>query len=143
MKNQPVIVVRKKKGGHAGHHGGAWKVAYADFMTAMMAFFLVLWIVGQSAQVRAAVAGYFRDPGLFDFEKSTSIVPGGNQGLLPEPKPGEKQPKEKPQPAPAPAAAAPIATPIARPAMKRATANQRSEFGKAVQMEEIQNRRAA
>jgi chemotaxis protein MotB len=88
MKNQPVIVVKKKKGGHGGHHGGAWKVAYADFVTAMMAFFLVMWLVGQSAQVRAAVAGYFRDPGLFDYEKSNSMVPGGQKGVLPEPKVG-------------------------------------------------------
>jgi chemotaxis protein MotB len=88
MKNQPVIVVKKKKGGHGGHHGGAWKVAFADFMTAMFAFFLVMWIIGQSAQVKSAVAGYFRDPGLFDFEKSTSMVPGGQKGLLPEQQPG-------------------------------------------------------
>jgi chemotaxis protein MotB len=88
MKNQPVIIVKKKKGGHGGHHGGAWKVAFADFMTAMFAFFLVMWIVGQSAQVKSAVAGYFRDPGVFDFEKSNSMVPGGQKGILPEQKPG-------------------------------------------------------
>lgn len=88
MKNQPVIIVKKKKGGHGSHHGGAWKVAYADFVTALMAFFLVMWIVGQSAQVRAAVAGYFRNPGLFDYEKSSSMVPGGQKGILPEQKPG-------------------------------------------------------
>jgi chemotaxis protein MotB len=88
MKNQPVIIVKKKKGGHGGHHGGAWKVAYADFVTAMMAFFLVMWIVGQSKAVKAAVAGYFRNPGLFDFEKSDSMVPGGQKGILPEPKSG-------------------------------------------------------
>lgn len=89
MKNQPVIVVKKRRGGHGSHHGGAWKVAYADFVTAMMAFFLVMWIVGQSAQVRAAVAGYFRNPGLFEFEKSNSMVPGGEKGVLPEPKSGQ------------------------------------------------------
>jgi chemotaxis protein MotB len=88
MKNQPVIIVKKKKGGHGAHHGGAWKVAFADFMTAMFAFFLVMWIVGQSAQVKSAVAGHFRDPGVFDFEKSTSMVPGGEKGILPEQKPG-------------------------------------------------------
>jgi chemotaxis protein MotB len=89
MKNQPVIIVKKKKGGHGGHHGGAWKVAFADFMTAMFAFFLVMWIVGQSQQVKSAVAGYFRDPGVFDFEKSNSMVPGGQKGILPEQKPGD------------------------------------------------------
>lgn len=88
MKNQPVIIVKKKKGGHGGHHGGAWKVAYADFVTALMAFFLVMWIVGQSAAVKAAVAGYFKDPGLFDYEKSNSMVPGGQNGILPEQAPG-------------------------------------------------------
>ncbi len=58
---QPIIIV-KKKGGHGGHHGGAWKVAYADFVTAMMAFFLVMWIVGLSKPTRIAIAAYFRDP---------------------------------------------------------------------------------
>ena len=51
---QPVIVVKKKVAAHGGHHGGAWKVAYADFVTAMMAFFLVLWLVGQGKDVKAA-----------------------------------------------------------------------------------------
>jgi chemotaxis protein MotB len=60
----PVIVVKKKKG-HGGHHGGAWKVAYADFVTAMMAFFLVMWLVSQSDKVKEGVGGYFRDPAAF------------------------------------------------------------------------------
>ncbi len=57
----PIIVVRKKSG-HGAHHGGAWKVAYADFVTAMMALFIVLWLMSQSDQVKRAVAGYFNDP---------------------------------------------------------------------------------
>ena len=57
---QPIIV--KKKIVHGGHHGGAWKVAYADFVTAMMALFIVLWLMGSSEPVKKAVAGYFRDP---------------------------------------------------------------------------------
>jgi len=57
----PIIVI-KKKGGHGGHHGGAWKVAYADFVTAMMALFIVLWLLSSSKQVQEAVGGYFRDP---------------------------------------------------------------------------------
>ncbi|MDH3252224.1 MAG: OmpA family protein [Ignavibacteria bacterium] len=61
----PVLIVKKKRTGHKGHHGGAWKVAYADFVTAMMALFIVLWIVGQSRQVKQYVANYFRDPGAF------------------------------------------------------------------------------
>jgi chemotaxis protein MotB len=60
-KAQPIIVIRKK-GGHGGRHGGAWKVAYADFVTALMSLFIVLWLMGQSEQVKKAVAGYFNDP---------------------------------------------------------------------------------
>jgi chemotaxis protein MotB len=60
----PIIIKRKKHAAH-GHHGGAWKVAYADFVTAMMALFIVLWIVGQSKQVKQYVANYFKDPGAF------------------------------------------------------------------------------
>src|SRR5512135_3441354 len=60
----PIRIVKKVKQ-HGGHHGGAWKVAYADFVTAMMALFIVLWIVGQSKQVKQYVANYFKDPGAF------------------------------------------------------------------------------
>lgn len=56
-----IRIVKKKNAGH-GHHGGAWKVAYADFVTAMMAFFMVMWLIGMDAQTRAAIAAYFRDP---------------------------------------------------------------------------------
>ena len=58
---QPIIVV-KKVSGHGGHHGGAWKVAYADFVTAMMALFIVLWLLNSSVKIKKAVAGYFNDP---------------------------------------------------------------------------------
>ena len=57
----PIIII-KKKVGHAGHHGGAWKVAYADFVTAMMALFIVLWLLSSSEKVKKAVGGYFQDP---------------------------------------------------------------------------------
>jgi chemotaxis protein MotB len=63
-QNVPIRIVKKKRG-HAGAHGGAWKVAYADFVTAMMALFIVLWIVGQSKQVKEYIAQYFKDPGAF------------------------------------------------------------------------------
>ena len=56
------IIIKKKKGGHGGHHGGAWKVAYADFVTAMMALFIVLWLMNSSVQVRKAISAYFTDP---------------------------------------------------------------------------------
>lgn len=55
------IIIRKKHGGH-GAHGGAWKVAYADFVTAMMALFIVLWLMSSSEKVKEAVAQYFIDP---------------------------------------------------------------------------------
>jgi len=57
---QPIVI--KRTGGHGGHHGGAWKVAYADFVTAMMALFIVLWLLNSSQQVKVAVGGYFKDP---------------------------------------------------------------------------------
>src|SRR5579863_5565958 len=58
-----VIIIKKvKKGGHAGHHGGAWKVAYADFVTAMMSFFLLLWLLNVTTDVqKRGIADYF-DP---------------------------------------------------------------------------------
>ncbi|HET8638476.1 MAG TPA: flagellar motor protein MotB, partial [Acidobacteriaceae bacterium] len=61
MPPKTIILVKKAKG-HAGHHGGAWKVAYADFVTALMALFIVLWLMNTSPKVRKAVAGYFNDP---------------------------------------------------------------------------------
>src|ERR1700757_1334461 len=60
-KTRPILIV-KKKGDHGGHHGGAWKVAYADFVTAMMALFIVLWLMNSSKQVQQAIGGYFKDP---------------------------------------------------------------------------------
>ena len=60
MPTPPIII--KKKIAHAAHHGGAWKVAYADFVTAMMALFIVLWLLNTNKPIKEAVAGYFRDP---------------------------------------------------------------------------------
>ncbi len=79
-KDQPVIIIRRKKGGH-GHHGGAWKVAYADFVTAMMAFFLVMWLSAQDSRIRDAVAGYFQEPGLLPHQTSNSVLAQGNGGI--------------------------------------------------------------
>jgi chemotaxis protein MotB len=72
---QPIII--KKKGGHAGHHGGAWKVAYADFVTAMMALFIVLWLMNSSKPVQEAVGGYFRDPHGVAQKKGTALGGAG------------------------------------------------------------------
>ena len=57
----PILIIKKKKG-HGGHHGGAWKVAYADFVTAMMALFIVLWLLSTSDDTKKAIGGYFQDP---------------------------------------------------------------------------------
>ncbi len=61
MPAPPPIII-KKKISHGGHHGGAWKVAYADFVTAMMALFIVLWLMNSSKQIQVAIGGYFKDP---------------------------------------------------------------------------------
>ncbi len=60
-KEQPIIII-KKVIGHAAHHGGAWKVAYADFVTAMMALFMVLWLLNSNRETQKAIGGYFMDP---------------------------------------------------------------------------------
>jgi chemotaxis protein MotB len=73
--NTPVRIIVKKKRGHGGAHGGAWKVAYADFVTAMMALFIVLWIVGQSQSVKQAISAYFKDPGVFTSGRTGGILP--------------------------------------------------------------------
>jgi chemotaxis protein MotB len=59
---QPIIIKKKKGGGGHGHHGGAWKVAYADFVTAMMAFFLVMWLMGSDEETKASISHYFNNP---------------------------------------------------------------------------------
>jgi chemotaxis protein MotB len=77
------IIIKKvrKRGGHEAHHGGAWKVAYADFVTAMMALFIVLWIVANNVTIRASVADYFRDPGAM--HKTASGVLSGTNTMRP------------------------------------------------------------
>jgi chemotaxis protein MotB len=57
-----IVIVKKKVAGGHGHHGGSWKVAYADFVTAMMAFFMVMWILGMDDQTKSAIEGYFSNP---------------------------------------------------------------------------------
>jgi chemotaxis protein MotB len=73
------IIIKKKKGHGHGHHGGAWKVAYADFVTAMMAFFLLLWLLGSTTpEEQRYISGYFKDPGGFDIGKG-----GTSPGVIP------------------------------------------------------------
>ena len=77
QKADPPIIVKKKIIAH-GHHGGAWKVAYADFVTAMMALFIVLWLMNTNQEVQKAVAGYFRDPSGTGAAKGSSSAGSGN-----------------------------------------------------------------
>src|SRR5688500_8642746 len=99
---QPIIV-KKKKAAHHGHHGGAWKVAYADFVTAMMAFFMVMWLVGQSKEVKESVASYFADP----FAVSVRPGTGGGTSLIPSDAPaGSPNRREERAAAPGSATAA-------------------------------------
>jgi len=77
---KPVIVI-KKTGAHSSHHGGAWKVAYADFVTAMMAFFLVMWLVNQSDAVKQAVQSYFVNPGGFLKDKGQGTLNGASSPI--------------------------------------------------------------
>ena len=87
QKAQPIVIVKKARHAKHGHHGGAWKVAYADFVTAMMAFFLVMWLVGiASKEQRAAVSEYFRNPsaveGTAAIPGTSSLGPGGASDKL-------------------------------------------------------------
>ncbi|EPA1253465.1 flagellar motor protein MotB [Enterobacter bugandensis] len=90
MKNvTPVIISRKRKKKKHAHHGGTWKIAYADFMTAMMAFFLVMWLLSQSTDMeRELIADYFRmplKPSMANGDKtslSDSVIPGGGDDIL-------------------------------------------------------------
>ena len=86
-KLQPIIVKKVKKGGHAVH-GGAWKIAYADFVTAMMAFFLLMWLLGSTAKGDlAGIADYFQNPlkvsmaGGSGSGDATSVLQGGGKDL--------------------------------------------------------------
>jgi chemotaxis protein MotB len=80
-KEQPLYLIKKKAHAH-GHHGGAWKVAYADFVTAMMAFFMVMWLMGSSEKVKRAVSGYFRDPAGFKKQSGSGMSGEGEQMTL-------------------------------------------------------------
>ena len=85
MDQQPIIIKRKKKV-VAGHHGGSWKVAFADFATAMMAFFLVLWLTATATpEQKEAVSGYFKDPiGFTDGGSKNPIDLGGSASVVDE-----------------------------------------------------------
>lgn len=95
---KPAIIV--KKGGHGGHHGGAWKIAYADFTTAMMCFFLCMWLINTaSVTTRQAIASYFRKPSIFQEGSGQPLLLGG-QGILSDAfiPPREKDPRKMKEP---------------------------------------------
>ena len=75
----PTIIIKKiKKGGHAGHHGGAWKVAYADFVTAMMAFFLLMWLINTtSPEQKRGIADYFAPASVSETTSGSGGILGG------------------------------------------------------------------
>ena len=88
-EQQPEIKIKfiKKKGGHVAAHGGAWKVAYADLVTALMAFFLLMWLLSSaSANTKAGIAGSFQDPNFFNTEKGKAVMEAykmEKSGILP------------------------------------------------------------
>jgi len=97
-EQQPEVKIRivKKKGGHAAAHGGAWKIAYADLVTAMMAFFLLMWLLSSAnANTKAGLAGYFQEGMVFfNTDKGKAILAAQGSGILPggrgmAPTPGE------------------------------------------------------
>jgi chemotaxis protein MotB len=96
--DKPVIII--KKGGHGGHHGGAWKIAYADFVTAMMCFFLCMWLISTaSITTRQSIASYFRKPAVFTEGSGMPLLLGG-QGILDDaftpPRPEDKRKLKNP-----------------------------------------------
>ncbi|MDO9583935.1 MAG: flagellar motor protein MotB [Desulfomicrobium sp.] len=88
-EKKAVIIKKVKKGGHGGHHGGAWKIAYADFVTAMMAFFLLMWLLNNvSEEKKEQLSIYFKEFSLIDGPPpSMSIGPGGENAADPQLKP--------------------------------------------------------
>jgi len=80
-RTRPLVII-KRKGGHGAHHGGAWKVAYADFVTAMMALFIVLWLLNSSKKIQEAVGGYFKDPSGFSKKLGSNMMGAGENFVL-------------------------------------------------------------
>ena len=89
-KQKPIIIKKIKKGGHGGHHGGAWKVAYADFVTAMMAFFLLMWLLNMTSdEKRIRLSMYFKHFNLF--EEGGSSIMGKTSSIMSEAGPTQQQ----------------------------------------------------
>ena len=86
-EKRPIVIKRIKKVA-GGHHGGAWKIAYADFVTAMMAFFLLMWLLGSTSQSDLkGISEYFQTPlavalsGGSSLGERSSVIPGGGKDL--------------------------------------------------------------
>ena len=75
---RPIFIIKRKKAGHGGHHGGAWKVAYADFVTAMMALFIVLWLMSADEKVKEAISAFFNNPTGPGTQTGTAAAGAGN-----------------------------------------------------------------
>jgi chemotaxis protein MotB len=80
----PIYVIKKKKAAHAGHHSGAWKVAYADFVTAMMALFIVLWLMSADEEVKKEIASFFNNPSGVGKEIGTNVAGAGTALEIPK-----------------------------------------------------------
>jgi chemotaxis protein MotB len=87
-ESRPPIIIKRIKKVEGGHHGGAWKIAYADFVTAMMAFFLLMWLIGSTAEGdRKGIAEYFQTPlrvamaGGSGSGDASSVIQGGGEDL--------------------------------------------------------------
>src|SRR5664280_1526014 len=81
---RPIFIIKRKKAGHAGHHGGAWKVAYADFVTAMMALFIVLWLMSADDKVKQEISAFFNNPTGNGNQKGTDAAVSGHAIELPK-----------------------------------------------------------
>lgn len=119
VESPPIIIKKIKKGGH-GHHGGAWKVAFADFVTAMMAFFMLMWLMGSTTpEQKAAISDYMNDPlsttskggagGNPILEGGDGILDGKGPAPLPQAAPGEAEAETPGTGAPSAESAAEIA----------------------------------
>src|ERR1700741_117574 len=94
-----ITIIKRVKKAHHAHHGGAWKVAYADFVTAMMAFFMVMWLSAQDSTVRTAIAGDFAKPGVLPQTSSDGIM-SGKTGIDPSSLPVLNKEKSETNPNP-------------------------------------------
>ena len=81
---RPIFIIKRKKASHAGHHGGAWKVAYADFVTAMMALFIVLWLMSADDKVKEAISAFFNNPTGPGTQTGTAAAGAGTALELPK-----------------------------------------------------------